>query len=121
MAKVNHFELTADDPERAVKFYETVFGWEIGKWGGEADYWLCTTGEKEEPGIDGAIMRREPGMANNVVISVANMEESIEKIKEAGGTMVSEIMPIPGIGYSAYFKDTEDNLVGIFKWDCDAK
>lgn len=121
MPKVAHFELTADDPARAVKFYEDAFGWKINKWGGQMDYWLCSTGEDDEPGIDGAIMKREPGMANNVVIGIKDMDEAIAKVKEAGGTMVSDIITVPTVGYSAYFKDTEDNLVGLFKWDCDAK
>ena len=60
MARVVHFELAADDPERAAKFYEGVFGWQIQKWDGPQDYWLATTGPKDTPGIDGAIMRRHP-------------------------------------------------------------
>ncbi|MFY9638587.1 MAG: VOC family protein, partial [Methanobacterium sp.] len=50
------FEIPADDPGRAAKFYENVFGWKVEKWEGPFDYWLVTTGEAEEPGIDGAIM-----------------------------------------------------------------
>jgi catechol 2,3-dioxygenase-like lactoylglutathione lyase family enzyme len=48
MARVVHFELAADDPERAVKFYQQVFGWQIHKWDGPQDYWLATTGEQGE-------------------------------------------------------------------------
>ena len=58
MPRVIHFEIHADDPSRAVKFYTEVFGWKIEKWQGPMDYWLVYTG-KEEPGIDGAIMKRE--------------------------------------------------------------
>ncbi|MGZ7109599.1 MAG: VOC family protein, partial [Methanobacterium sp.] len=29
MSKVIHFEIPAEDPERAIKFYEDVFGWKI--------------------------------------------------------------------------------------------
>ena len=49
MSRVVHFELCADDPERAVKFYEEVFGWKIQKWDGPQDYWLATTGAKRSP------------------------------------------------------------------------
>ena len=59
MSRVNHFEINADDPERAAKFYANVCGWKIDKWKGPIEYWLVTTGESDEPGIDGAIMRRE--------------------------------------------------------------
>ena len=63
MARVIHFELAADDPERATEFYTKVFGWQIQKWDGPQDYWLATTGAPGAPGIDGAIMRRDPGMS----------------------------------------------------------
>jgi uncharacterized protein len=121
MAKVVHFELTADEPERAVEFYKKVFDWKIDKWNDDFPYWLCTTGEKDEPGIDGAIMKRDKNTANNIIVGVDNLEATMEKIKEAGGTVLTEIMPVTGVGYSVYFKDTEDNMIGLFKWDCDAK
>jgi len=53
---VIHFEISANQPEWVVKFYTTAFGWKIEKWGTE-DYWLATTGESPEPGIDGAIQK----------------------------------------------------------------
>jgi len=54
MTRVVHFEIHADDPERAAAFYRSVFGWEIRKWDGPFDYWLVMTGPREEMGIDGA-------------------------------------------------------------------
>jgi hypothetical protein len=56
MPRVIHFEINADDPERAVKFHKKVFDWKITKWEGPVDYWLVTTGEDKVPGINGAIM-----------------------------------------------------------------
>src|SRR3972149_5570591 len=61
MPRVIHFEIAADDPERAVAFYRKVFGWEIQKWEGPMEYWVITTGPKEEPGIDGGLGRRRQG------------------------------------------------------------
>ena len=57
MPRVIHFEIHADDPERAVRFYREIFGWEINKWPGPHDYWLIKTGANA-PGIDGGLMRR---------------------------------------------------------------
>ena len=57
MPRVVHFEIHAQDPARAVRFYEQVFGWNAQRWGSE-EYWLLTTGPAEERGIDGAILRR---------------------------------------------------------------
>lgn len=58
MPRVVHFEIDAEKPERAVKFYEKVFGWKIEKWKGPVDYWLITTGKEKEPGIDGGLAKR---------------------------------------------------------------
>ena len=44
MPRVVHFEVSADDPERAASFYRDVFGWNFHKWDGPEPYWLVTTG-----------------------------------------------------------------------------
>jgi len=51
MPKVVHFEITANEPDRALAFYKNVFGWKFEKWDGPQEYWLITTGESNEPGI----------------------------------------------------------------------
>jgi len=56
MSKVIHFEIHADDPQRAIRFYSSAFGWKIDRWGGPMDYWLVTAGAEGEPGINGAVM-----------------------------------------------------------------
>ena len=58
MSRVTHFEVMAEDPERATAFYSKVFDWEIYKWDGPEDYWLITTGAVDTPGINGAIVTR---------------------------------------------------------------
>src|SRR4051812_48595280 len=57
MPRPVHFEFTAEDPERAAKFYGDVFGWKIQKWDGPVPYWLIETG-KDVPGIDGGMQLR---------------------------------------------------------------
>jgi predicted enzyme related to lactoylglutathione lyase len=32
-----HFEIPADDPERAARFYRDLFGWKIDKYEGSTD------------------------------------------------------------------------------------
>lgn len=122
MPRVIHFEIPADNPDRAVKFFEDVFGWKINKWG-EMDYWLIETGPKEEPGINGAIGRRDQHMpATTNTISVPDVEAYMEKVKQAGGKIISpHKMPIPGVGWFAYCQDTEGNLFGILQPDVNAK
>ena len=118
MPRVIHFELTADDPERATQFYSKVFGWQIQKWDGPQDYWLITTGEVGTPGIDGAIMRRGDFSAPVVnTIDVPSVDEFVAKITANGGSVVAPKMPIPGLGYFAYCKDTEGNIFGVMQSD----
>ena len=114
MPRVIHFELPADDPERAAGFYEQVFGWAVEKWDGPIDYWLVTTGEEGMPGIDGAIARRGEGMTANT-IDVPSVDEYVAKVVAAGGQVVVPKQQIPGVGYMAYCADTEGNVFGIME------
>ena len=114
MPKVVHFEITADNPERAVKFYTQAFGWKIEKWAGGPDYWMME-GDKKEMGIGGAIMKRD-GLTGVVdYIGVPSVEEAVKKIKAAGGKILVPKTEIPKIGYFAHFKDSEGNMLGVFE------
>jgi len=119
--RVIHFEINADNPSRAVKFYENTFGWKITKWKGPVDYWLVKTGEEKEPGIDGAIMERSDKGAVFMFVDVPSVDEFLKKIVKAGGKVVTKKTAIPGVGYSAYCKDTEGNVFGLIQNDSSAK
>lgn len=116
MPRVIHFEIQADEPERAAEFYKNVFGWKIDKWEGPQEYWLATTGEEGDPGINGAITKRvHPGTTNT--IDVPSVDEYVKKIEESGGKATTPKTAIPGIGYFAYCEDTEGNAFGIMESD----
>lgn len=114
MPRVIHFEIPAEDPERAIKFYKDVFGWEIEKWE-HGDYWLVSTGPEDEPGINGAIMPKESGNMVRETISVNSFNEFAEKIDGQGGKMLTDKMPIPDMGFTGLFQDTEGNVMGIIE------
>ena len=116
MGRVIHFEIPVDEPQRAQKFYGNVFGWYISSWGVPADYWLATTGPEGSPGINGALTRRT-GTWAWVHVGVDSVDEALRKLREAGGEIVTPKMPIPGIGYMAYCRDSEGNAIGIFEED----
>jgi predicted enzyme related to lactoylglutathione lyase len=121
MGRVSHFEITADDPKRAAAFYEKAFGWKFQDWGGPFAYLLATTGDKDEVGIDGAIMdRSDHKQAVINTISVDKWESGAEAVKKAGGQVLQDKTPVPGQGYFAYCKDTEGNVFGIFEADPNA-
>ena len=119
MSRVVHFEIPVDEPERGTKFYQNVFGWKITKWDGPEDYWMITTGAKDEPGIDGAIVRRSLGPAAMTVntIDVPSLDAFTRKVTDAGGKVVMPKTAIPGVGYLAYCADTEGNTFGMMQND----
>jgi uncharacterized protein len=122
MSRVIHFELPADNPERAVDFYTKVFGWQFQKWQGPTDYWLISTGPDAQPGINGGLLRRQqPGAGTCNTVSVSSVDDSVRTITKNGGKNVVPKMPIPGIGYVAYCTDTEGNVFGLLERDANAQ
>lgn len=117
MARVIHFEIHADVPKRAVKFYRNVFGWKISTWGGPVEYWLVKTGDGRKPGINGAIMQRMKKGSTWNTIDVPSVDKFLKKVMKAGGKILQRKSAIPGIGYMAYCVDTEGNVFGIMEED----
>ena len=118
MSRVIHFDLSADNPERAAEFYRSVFKWKVEKWEGPVDYWLIQTGTEEDPGVTGGVARRiKPEDTTAVVFDVASADESAMKVVEAGGKIREEKKAIPGVGYLVMCKDTEGNTFGIMQID----
>ena len=117
MSRITHFELGAKDTKRAMNFYEKVFGWKFMKWeGGEVEYWLATTGDDKEMGIDGAIMPMQkdiPQMVNT--IGVEDIDKAAKAIEKNGGKIIQPKMQVGNMGHVAYFIDTEGVMMGIFQ------
>jgi predicted enzyme related to lactoylglutathione lyase len=121
MNRVTHFDLYADDPERAADFYRTVFSWKTEKWTGGMDYWLITTGPDDEPGINGGLgKRRDLADRTTNTVEVASLHETESKIKAAGGKVLEPRMLIPGVGWFALCADTEGNRFGLMQSDAQA-
>lgn len=122
MGKVVHFEIPADDVERAKKFYGSIFGWEADDVPG-MDYTMVRTvavDERQmptEPGaINGGMMKRGPDTPSPVlVIDVDAIDEALGRIEQQGGAVVRPRTEIPGMGAFAYFKDLDGNVLGLFE------
>lgn len=129
MSRVIHFEIHAEKPERAAKFYTQLFGWSVQKWDGPMDYWMIGTGPESEPGINGGlVVRRGPApeemqAVNSYVctISVTDLDKSLELLGTLGGAVALPKMAVPGVGWLAYAKDTEGNIFGMMQGDPAAK
>jgi predicted enzyme related to lactoylglutathione lyase len=120
--RVVHFEIPADDLERAKTFYSEAFGWNLQQWPG-FDYVMVTTtpaneqGTPSEPGgINGGMLLRQGPIANPIVtIEVADMEAALQTVADKGGTVVRGKEPVGEVGFAAYFTDTEGNTLGLWE------
>ena len=117
-----HFEIPASDPDKIMSFFSAVFGWQFHKWDGPEPYWLVATGAKDQPGIDGGILRRrDPAQPMVNTMDVADIDKTVAVILANGGTLAVPKMAIPGVGWLAYFKDPENNIHGVMQSDTSAK
>ena len=122
MPRPVHFDLAVDNPERAMKFYREIFGWKFEKWDGPMEYWMITTGDEKEPGINGGFSKRgESNMPNMNTIGVTSVDKFSKMIQDEGGKVMMPKTPIPGIGWFATCQDTEGNTFGIIEEDRTAK
>jgi hypothetical protein len=119
-----HFEIPADQPERAVKFYTELFGWKFEHFGGPTDYWLVQTvptdaeGRPTRPGVNGGLMRRMmPGQVPVNYISVASVDDFTRKAERLGARVVVPKMPVPQMGWFAHLSDPEGNVFAIWEHD----
>ena len=121
MATFVHFDIPADDLERAKKFY-SIFDWTFQVPEGFDDYYLFETTDLEgNPGVGGGMgLREDAGQRITGFIGVPSLEEYAAKVEKAGGTVLNRL-PVPGYGYMAICFDTEGNMVGIWEYNEDAE
>jgi uncharacterized protein len=123
--EVGHFEIPADDTERACKFYSATFGWTMIQPPG-FDYTMVRTGPVDEQGapkepgfIGGGIAKRAGHLLHPVVtIVVDEISVAEKKIEKNGGHILQRKQAIGDgtMGWSGYFKDSEGNVVGLYQW-----
>ncbi len=122
MAKVVHFEIPFDNKARATKFYADTFGWELADMP-EMNYVSARTVD-----VDDQFMPKEPGAINGgltprpaeapvpvIYVDVPSVEQAIAQVTANGGTVVTPLTPIPGMGAYARVKDTEGNVIGLYQ------
>jgi predicted enzyme related to lactoylglutathione lyase len=128
MNRVVHFEVHAKDLDQAQKFYSDVFGWKITDLGPQmGNYRMVSTGEDKPgepwPGINGGITPRqgpppaggEPVNAFVCTVTVEDLAQAMDNVKNAGGSIALDKMQVPGVGWLAYVKDPEGNILGLLQ------
>ena len=124
MNRITHFEIYTYVPKAVQPFYQDVFGWKIQKFdGGPIEYWLVTTGDDKQPGINGGITRPREGQSSGTLntIAVESLDGTIRTIEQRGGKICVPKMAIPNVGWLAYAADPAGNVFGIIEPDTDAK
>jgi predicted enzyme related to lactoylglutathione lyase len=119
---VVHFEIPADDVSRAQEFYQSAFGWNLNPVP-QANYTMVGTtptneqGMPTDPGaINGGMLKREPPVTSPVLtIDVDDIDKALERIGTLGGSTVRPKQPVMDMGFAAYFKDSEGNLMGLWQ------
>ena len=122
MDSIVHFEIPADNTKRASDFYSKAFGWMINPMP-EMDYIMVGTAESDENGMPknpGSInggMAKRGGPVENIVVTIAvkDIDNTLRTIEKLGGKTVVGKTPIGDMGFTAYFKDSEGNTVGLFQ------
>jgi uncharacterized protein len=130
MSRVLHFEIQADDLERAKAFYADVFGWSFEDYTdySGSPYWGIVTGPEEEPGINGGLLPRPapapaPGQGASgfvCTIVIDDYDETEKLILAAGGQLAAPKKALPGMAWQGYYLDTEGNTFGIHQPDTEA-
>jgi hypothetical protein len=124
MARVVHFEIHATDPEALITFYSELLGWTFTAVEG-IEYWLIETDPRDEPGIDGGLVRRPvPGPADSpalgafpCTVSIESLDETLAKAGTLGAEVALPKMPVMGVGWLAYIKDPDGNVLGLLQSD----
>jgi hypothetical protein len=122
MDKVVHFEVPFDDGERATTFYREAFGWQLNSMP-QFQYTLVTTTPTDESGnlteiggINGGMLARQgPITAPIITIGVENLDDALARVEKLGGKVAIGRQPVGDMGFSAYFHDTEGNLIGLWQ------
>ena len=122
MPRPIHFDMAVDNPERAMNFYRDIFGWKFEKWSGPMEYWMVTTGNEKEPGINGGFSKRsESAMPNMNTIGVSSVVKFSKMVQDKGGQGLDAKDSNSGSRMVCYCQDTEGNTFGIIEEDRTAK
>lgn len=121
MDSIVHFEIPVDNPKRAAKFYADTFGWNVQQWE-KMPYWLASTAESDERGmpknpgaINGGLGPRKGALKSVVVtVMVDDIDAALKRIEKGGGKTVQKKQAIGDMGFTAYFKDSEGNVIGLW-------
>ena len=111
-----HFEIPADDVDRAKVFYTQLFGWQVSLAEGYDDYWFIQMGDEQD--LAGALMKRQaPDHGPVSYVQVESAADYAAKVETLGGTVIVPQSPVPGMGWFVHCQDIEGNLFALWEDD----
>jgi hypothetical protein len=122
MPTIVHFDVPAEDTERAKKFYFALFGWDFQAFP-EMQYNLITTTNLDgTPGVGGGLGKRmEPSQRMMNYFGIPSIDAAMKMVQSLGGKLISEKMAVPGMGFLANCMDTEGNAFGLWEENAQAR
>jgi len=123
MPTIVHFDIASDEPQRAKRFYESLFGWKMMGPPGMTDYYLVETEDlKGKPGVGGGLGKRgDPSQRITMYVGVDSVDKYLKQVTALGGRVVMPKTTVPGWGYLANCVDTEGNAFGLWQEDKTAR
>jgi uncharacterized protein len=112
-----HYELQAEDADRAQRFWSGLFGWEFqGSGMPEMDYRMAQVSSTAGAAIFPSEQRQG---YPNVYLSTDDIDSSLTTVRKLGG-QAEDKAPVPGHGWFAACKDTEGNAFHLWQSDSSA-
>lgn len=115
-----HFEIPADDVERAKTFYTHLLGWQFSSPPGFEGYWLIQMGEEGQDLEGGLMQRQAPDQGPVNYVQVESVEAIAAKVQQLSGKVIVPKSPVPGMGWFAHCQDTEGNVFALWENDSSA-
>ncbi len=122
MPTIVHFDVPAEDTDRAKKFYSSLLGWKFESFPGMQYSLITTTNLDGTPGVGGGMGKRmDPSQRMMNYFGVPSIDAAMKMVKSLGGKVYSEKMAVPGMGFLANCMDTEGNAFGLWEENSEAK
>jgi uncharacterized protein len=122
MSTIVHFDVPAENIDRAKKFYSGLLGWKFESWPGMEYNLITTTNLEGVPGVGGGMGKRmDPSQRMVNYFGVKSIDDAIQQVKSLGGRMLTDKMTVPSMGYLANCVDTEGNTFGLWEENSEAR
>jgi predicted enzyme related to lactoylglutathione lyase len=109
---IAHVEIPSTNLETSKEFYKKVFDWDLKDFG--KGYLLFNTHQGITIGMR-KVEKVTSGETTIFHVNVIDIEDTLDKVKTAGGKVFREKTVIPVFGWFALLNDNEGNILGLYQ------